>query len=157
MKIWQYNPSTALVATFADIATTRMRGLPLCNPGLAVEACGFRRDPNGHWSGVMLTPWSINLLCLPGQAEGWPETPAGGTCHWRYPSGDYEFIVAEEASLGSYHLCSLFSPALEFESQDAALMTALAAAEALFRPPLMVPDDARPATSSRRSFLGLKR
>ncbi|MCK6389556.1 MAG: [NiFe]-hydrogenase assembly chaperone HybE [Azonexus sp.] len=157
MKIWQDNPSTALVATFAGIAATRMHGLPICNPRLAVEACGFRRDPNGHWSGVMLTPWAINLLCLPGQAEGWPPVASGGTCQWRYPSGEYEFIVADEASLGPYHLCSLFSPALEFESQDAALMTALAAAEALFRAPLEAPQDATPVATSRRSFLGLGR
>lgn len=154
MKLWTTDPSPALIDTFSEIARTRMAGLPICNPALQVEAIGFRRMTEGHWAGLMITPWAVNLLCLPGRAEGWPALAAGGKHDWRFPSGDYEFIVADEASLGVYHLCSLFSPALEFASHEQARLTALASAHALFAEPLAVPVES--AAPSRRAFLGLR-
>lgn len=154
MKCWHEDPSPALTAAFGEIARTRMAGLPICNPALAVEAVGFRRTGEGHWAGVMVTPWAINLLCLPGN-DGWPALSACSTHEWRFPSGDYEFTVADEASLGNYHLCSLFSPAMEFESHEAARLVALAAVEGLFRAPIeAVEPAARP--QGRRAFLGLR-
>jgi len=132
-----------------------MHDVPICNRQLQVEAVGFQRTPDGHWAGVMITPWAINLLCLPGQLEGWPQLAACSKYDWHFPSGDYEFTVADEANLGAYHLCSLFSPALEFESHEAARLTALAAAHALFADPLVEPPAA--TTTSRRAFLGLGR
>jgi [NiFe] hydrogenase assembly HybE family chaperone len=100
----------------------------------------------------MITPWAINLLCLPGTAETWPALAACGKHGWRFPSGDYEFTVADEASLGPYHLYPLFSPALEFSSHEAARLTALAAVRALFGEPV---GEAPPvAATGRRTFLG---
>lgn|SRR5574343_293064 len=164
MKLWSDDPSAALTAVFADIAATRMLDVPICNAALQVEAVGFQRTPEGHWAGVMITPWAINLLCLPGAAHGWPATPACGKHVWRFASGDYEFTVAEEASLGIYHLCSLFSPAQEFPSHEQARLTALAVAHAVFAEQMAAPPEApagtaaesRPA-NSRRAFLGLGR
>lgn len=153
MKIWASDPSPELVAVFSDIAVTRMADVPICNACLQVEAVGFQRTAAGHWAGVMITPWAINLLCLPGQLDGWPALGACSKHDWRFPSGDYEFTVADEASLGNYHLCSLFSPALEFDSHEQARLTALAAAHALFAEPLSAPATAPAPT--RRAFLGL--
>lgn len=154
MKIWADDPSPVLVAVFSQIAATRMADVPICNANLQVEAVGFQRTAAGHWAGVMITPWAINLLCLPGQADGWPALAACSKHDWNFPSGAYEFTVADEASLGNYHLCSLFSPALEFASHEQARLTALAAAQALFAAPLAVP---APATApTRRAFLGLR-
>lgn len=153
MKIWARDPSPELVAVFSDIAATRMADVPICNARLQVEAVGFQRTPAGHWAGVMITPWAINLLCLPGQLDGWPALAACSKHDWRFPSGDYEFTVADEASLGNYHLCSLFSPALEFDSHEQARLTALAAAHALFAEPLSAP--ATKPAPTRRAFLGL--
>lgn len=153
MKLWTADPAPELVAVFEEIARTRMADVPICNPAVQVEALGFSRTPAGHWAGAMLTPWALNLLCLPGQIEGWPTLPACSKFDWHFPSGDYEFTVAEEASLGIYHLCSLFSPVFEFETHEQARLTALAAAHALFAAP-MVPVEPAPAPS-RRAFLGL--
>lgn len=158
MKVWTSDPSSELVAVFADIAQTRMHDVPICNPALRVEAVGFQRTPQGHWAGVMITPWAINLLCLPGLADGWPMLPACSKHDWRFPSGEYEFTVADEQRIGNYHLCSLFSPALEFPTQEQARLTALAVTHALHAEPLAAPaaDSARPA-AGRRAFLGLGR
>jgi [NiFe] hydrogenase assembly HybE family chaperone len=155
MKIWSKNPAPELEAVFSEIARTRMADVPICNSQLQVEAVGFERRSDGHWAGAMITPWAINLLSLPGQVEGWPALAACSKHDWHFPSGDYEFTVAEEESIGIYHLCSLFSPALEFESHEAARLTALAAIQALFAEPLVAPPAAR--ATSRRDFLGLGR
>ncbi len=56
------DPSARLVAAF-EAAAVRMRGLPIVNPALAVEAVGFA-PWEGHWLGVMVTPWFINLTLL---------------------------------------------------------------------------------------------
>lgn len=155
MKVWASDPSAALGAAFDLIARTRMHDVPICNRRLQVEALGFQRTAAGHWAGAMITPWAVNLLCLPGHAESWPALAACSKHDWEFPSGLYEFTVAEEASLGNYHLCSLFSPALEFDSHEAARLTALAAVQALFSPAMAEPPAAR--QSSRRAFLGLGR
>lgn len=152
---WQDDPSPALRATFEDIARTRMAGLPIVNPRLEVEPVGFARGADGHWTGIMLTPWAINLLRLPGAAADWPAVPAGGRCDWQFSSGNYEFTVAEEERLGVYHLCSLFSPVQEFESHEAARLTAEAALAALDPPPA-APSPEAPAQPSRRAFFGLR-
>ena len=154
MKRWHDDPSAELVRVFGQIARTRMAGLAICNPQLAVEAVGFRATAAGHWAGALVTPWAINLLCLPGAAGDWPAVAAGGKHDWDFPSGRYEFIVADEAALGVYHLCSLFSPALEFAGHEPARLTAQAAVEALFADAPAVPPAAVP---SRRAFLGLGR
>jgi [NiFe] hydrogenase assembly HybE family chaperone len=155
VSFWTTDPSPALVAAFDVIARTRMHDVPICNRNLQVDAIGFQRTPDGHWAGVMITPWAINLLCLPGQVEGWPALAACSKHDWHFPSGDYEFTVAEEDSIGIYHLCSLFSPALEFDSHEAARLTALAAAHALLAEPMTAP--AAGKATSRRAFLGLGR
>lgn len=161
MSGWPADPSGDLERVFAGIAATRMADVPICNPQLRVEAIGFRQRPDGHWAGLMITPWGINLLCLPGATEPWPTRSSSGKFRWRFPSGEYEFTVAEEAQLGDYHLCSLFSPALEFPDHQQARLTALAVAHALFSEPIAEPADASPAESSRpasrRAFLGLGR
>ena len=167
MKIWHDDPSTALQDVFGDIAATRMADLPIVNRALSVEAIGFRRYSDRHWIGALVTPWAINLLRLPGATAGWPSASGGAGVDWRFPSGDYSFLVAEEARLGVYHLCSLFSPVLEFESMEAACATALAALLALLRPPMTLPEalpealpeDAAPAAepSRRRWLLGRAR
>jgi [NiFe] hydrogenase assembly HybE family chaperone len=160
---WQNDPTAAVNAVFADVAATRMAGLPLNNPALSVEALGFRRlaaEQGAHWLGVLIAPWAINLLILPGSAA-WPAAGGDRKCAWQFASGRYEFTAAEQAGIGAYQLCSLYSPAFEFASQDDARATALAVLAALFlSPDGSVPHAAaaiaaeRPA---RRSFLGLGR
>lgn len=156
MRPWPTDPSPALETVFRAVAAGPMADVPLCNAALTVEAVAFQRGPDGHWIGALVTPWAINLLRLPAEAATWPVVAAGGKHDWRLPSGDYEFTVAEEASLGTYHLCSLFSPAQEFDSHEAARLAALAAVEALLQAPLAAPPAVPAPAPSRRAFLGLR-
>ena len=126
------DPSPRLVAAF-EAAAARMRGLPIVNPALAVEAVGFA-PWEGHWLGVMVTPWFINLALLPREPAKWQPLPQGTKRKYAFPAGVYEFIGADDPAIGEYQLCSLFSPVLEFENQDTARLVAKLAREALFDP-----------------------
>ena len=156
MRVWEVDPSRELEAHFQMVADTRMAGLPILNPALQVQAIGFRRMAAGHWVGAMLTPWSLNLLCLPGQTEGWPTDSPGAKLDWHFASGDYEFTVTDDPQLGTFHLCSLFSPMSEFDSHEQARLTAEAAMATLDAPQALPHSkQAAEVPPSRRRFLGL--
>jgi [NiFe] hydrogenase assembly HybE family chaperone len=124
------DPSPRLVNAFRAVAT-RMDGLSFVNPALAVEAVGFA-PWQGHWLGVMLTPWFMNLTLAPRDLSIWHSLKQGGKRRYRFPAGDYDFIGAQDDLAGEYQLCSLFSPVLEFEDQETARLVAQLAREALF-------------------------
>jgi [NiFe] hydrogenase assembly HybE family chaperone len=151
---WTENPANTLNAVFTAVAQS---GMPMANPALDVEAFGFEQGDDGHWTGVLITPWAINLLRLPGTAQPWPESPPGEAFVWSFPSGDYPFFPAAQATVGAYHFCSLFSPAFEFDSQTLARQTAHAVLVALFKPPIKAVQAPPPASEpvSRRAFLRL--
>ncbi|MEJ2592737.1 MAG: [NiFe]-hydrogenase assembly chaperone HybE [Candidatus Thiodiazotropha sp.] len=119
-----------LEQSYRRIQRERMRDLPFLNPALRVKAVGFR-----HWQGrclgVLITPWFMNLMLLPCEGDEWQELQIGDKQRHLLPSGSYEFIVGEEAGIGRYQMCSLFSPMFEFADQETAEATALAAMEAL--------------------------
>lgn len=140
-----------LEIAFDRIARTRMAGLPFLNPRLHVEAVGFR-EWEGQWLGVLVTPWSINLVLLPASGP-WPRLSTGAERFVDLPAGRFRFIAGFDAALGEYHACSLFSPALEFADQEAARATALAALRALQDPAGAEHGAPRCAPLSRRDFL----
>ncbi len=123
-----------LEAAFRKIERERMSGVPILNPALRVAATGMRPF-SGAWLSVLVTPWFINLMLLPGSEEdasAWSRVPAGTKLKRQLPAGAFEFICGAEDGIGPYQMCSLFSPVLEFENQDAAMAAAEAALAALF-------------------------
>ena len=135
----------ALEALFRHIAATRMAGVPVLNPALDVAARGFASDgASGLW-GVLLTPWFMNLVVLPGpQAE---PLAVGATRRRVLGPEAFDFIGAHEDGFGPYEACSLFSPMHEFRDQAAALATADEVLK-LLRPVRVLP-----AEPARRRFL----
>ena len=115
---------------YRSIERERMRDLPFLNPALHVKAIGFRQW-QGRCLGVLITPWCMNLMLLPCEGDEWQTLQIGDKQRHLLPSGSYEFIVGEEAGIGRYQMCSLFSPMFEFADQETAEATALAAMEAL--------------------------
>lgn len=101
------------------------------NAALQVEAVGFRRHGESL-VGVLVTPWFMNLLLLPGGGEDWSPAAPGTVQHVRMPSGTYEFLQARRPVLGEYKLCTLFSPMDEFSSQGQAVAVAETVMRALF-------------------------
>lgn len=140
-----------LQAVFAHIHHARMAGLPIVHPGLSVAVVGARHWQQ-DWAGVLVTPWCMNLVLIPGPGSDLqPGTP--GSKQWvALPAGEFELIASEERGIGPFGACSLFSPMQAFVDQAAALATAEAVMQQLFEPP-PAPEPAAPASVSRRALL----
>lgn len=124
------DPSPRLVDAFRA-AAARMDGLAFVNPALVVEAVGFA-PWQGHWLGVLVTPWFMNLILAPRDAAQWPSLTSGDKRSYPFPAGTYDFIGAQDDIAGEYRMCSLFSPLLQFDDQETARRVAVLAREALF-------------------------
>ncbi|WP_299629227.1 [NiFe]-hydrogenase assembly chaperone HybE [uncultured Tateyamaria sp.] len=120
-----------LVADFREIWHSKMRDVPMVNKLLTVEAVGFR-IVDGRPLGVLISPWFMNLIQLPGEDEDWTDLVAGEKELVAFPSGEYEFIHNTREQIGGYKACSLFSPMGEFKSQMQAQEVAAAVMVALF-------------------------
>ncbi len=151
----------ALEQVFLQIAATRMRDMPLCNPALRVVAYGFRTWRNDT-VGILITPWCMNLICLPGPNSPWQPAFSGSPHSLPLPSGEYDFLGAEEDAIGTYLSSSLFSPMFEFADMAQAKAVAdavLAEVFAVAEPQVpVVPADGLTAKLeqplSRRGFFG---
>ena len=123
------DPSQRLNAAFAEVAQ-RMAGLGFVNPALQVEAVAF--EPwQGHWLGVMVTPWFMNLVLLPHDRTQWQTLPVRAKRKLQFPAGVFEFIGADDPVIGEHQTCSLFSPMHDFQDHAAARLVARLAREAL--------------------------
>lgn len=120
-----------LEAVFNDIAATRMAGLPICNPALRVQAVGFRAWQE-HWAGVLITPWTISLVLMPGDKVLFRALGADEKMTWTFPSGNYEFMGLHDPALGACHICSLISPVAGIERHEDAVSVAEQVLTALF-------------------------
>lgn len=142
------DPGPTLERVFGNIHQHRMRDVPLCNHALRVEAVGFRRTDDG-WLGVLVTPWSMNVLLLPARGAHWTHMLLGAKRWQSLPSGTYEVFGSTEEGVGEYHYFSLFSPMAGFASQDEARSTAAAALGLLVDPHTVEKIDALAAKESR--------
>jgi [NiFe] hydrogenase assembly HybE family chaperone len=122
-----------LEAVFDDIAQTRMAGLPICNPALRVQVVGLR-EWQGRMVGVLVTPWTISLVLMPGADAPLATLGPEEKITWEFPSGKYVFMGLNEPALGTCQTCSLISPLIDFQSQDDAVTVARQVMEALFVP-----------------------
>ena len=143
---------------FKQIHATRIQGLPFLHQSLQVKAFGFEPYAQGYL-GVLLTPWFMNLIVV---ADALVAAKVGSKQTVQLPAGAYDFIVNYEEPLGFYWSCSLFSPVLEFENQQAAEQTAQYALLAVLQaeaPEASVPPPAKPLAErlqqplSRRAWL----
>lgn len=115
---------------FNKIYRERMQDVPVINTRIEVAVVGLQ-----HWQDsilcIMITPWFMNIMLLPGEAENWDDMRETSSTTHTFPSGRYEFLVGYEDDIGKYQMCSLFSPMFEFADHNAAIETAQAAILAL--------------------------
>ena len=114
-------------------AAERMQELPLYNERLAVEAVGFRQWQE-RTIGVLVTPWFMNLMLLPGDADDWNEYPVGSITEWKLPSGTYEFRTCRLAEAGTHLGLTLFTTLEHVPDQDTARALAEEVLARLFDP-----------------------
>lgn len=110
--------SKSLVDRYRVIHTERMQGLPIVNNALDVEGVGFCPFEE-HQIGVLITPWFINLVLLPGTDIG-SKLEQGSKSTLKFPSGPIEFTTARDEVLGTYLTAVLFRSAAEFPNQETA-------------------------------------
>jgi [NiFe] hydrogenase assembly HybE family chaperone len=160
-RIHQHNPAEAVEAAFTRIERDHMVDVPILNPALSVQAIDFQRW-QGHWLGIVVTPWCMSMLLLPGSTENWISTGENKRRFVRFPAGDFAFLGSAEVELGEYQSCSLFSPMGKFSSQSEATMTARASLIGLLT--VAKPSQTAPKTTkkseepslARRRFLTLR-
>ena len=127
------DPTDAVERTFFRVLRERMHDVPILNPALNVEAVDFQRWQR-HWLGVLVTPWCMSLLLLPGSADDWVLAGDNQRRFLKFPAGDFAFLDSHEDDLGTFQTCSLFSPMGSFSSQAQATQTARASLLALMAP-----------------------
>jgi [NiFe] hydrogenase assembly HybE family chaperone len=86
-------------------------------------AIGMRRLDE-HEFGVLLTPWFMNLVLLPG-SDRWDGRPQGSTCAIELPGGEVEFIVSHDGHLGTTLSAVLFRSVSDFPDQAMARAVAV--------------------------------
>jgi len=159
-RIHDRSPADAVEEAFFRIQQEQMADVPILNPALGVEAVDFQRW-QGHWLGIVITPWCMSILLLPGSAANWVSTGDNKRRFVKFPAGDFAFLGSVEPELGEYQSCSLFSPMDKFTSQQDATMTARASLIGLLSEP---PAPAKPGETkaadkpalSRRRFFAMR-
>ncbi|AWV02904.1 [NiFe]-hydrogenase assembly, chaperone, HybE [Burkholderia sp. JP2-270] len=122
----------ALVAHFTTVAATTMRGMPVVHPALRVQAVDFGPFPScgdagGDVLGILVAPWFMNLVWLPGGTDtGHPCPPPGRLATRRVGAVEFDWIGAHAPQVGAHACCSLFSPMFDFADQTSAVATARA-------------------------------
>ena len=126
--------SALLERVFQRIYETSMADVPICNSALKVETIAYGMFET-EWIGVLVTPWCMNIMMLPGdETEGWDEIRTGLKFNHILPAGQFEFITGKDDELGPYRMCSLFSPMFQFSDHSSAMQTAAISLQTLMDP-----------------------
>ena len=100
-----------------------MLGLPAYNAALDVEAVGFEIR-HGRFSGVLITPWCMNLVVLPGPDDDWQGLPSGTAVELEFPMGRYTCMVSRPDQIPAHLSLPLFTSVQAFDNQDTARQVA---------------------------------
>lgn len=93
------------------------------NPLLKYTSVSFCRY-RGDWLGVLITPWLMDLVLLPGGGELWGDIPAGQRRYVDLPQGTVAFSAAESPELGSYQHAPLVASVATLPDMSAAISLA---------------------------------
>jgi [NiFe] hydrogenase assembly HybE family chaperone len=147
------NPAKRIEEAFSRVQRERMADVPILNTALSVEAVDFQRW-QGHWLGMLVTPWFLSILLLPGKSEDWESIGHNRRRSIRFPAGEVTFVGNEDVGLGEFLSCSLFSPMDQFTRQDEAVITARASLSTLLQgdAPEVAAKSEAPVSSARRRF-----
>ncbi len=99
-RIHQSSPADAVEEAFFRIQREQMADVPILNPALSVAAVDFQRW-QGHWLGIVVTPWCMSALLVPGSTEtGFPPARTGAASS-SFPPAISPFSAAPKRSWAS--------------------------------------------------------
>ena len=130
-----------------------MQGLPILNTRLDVRAVDFC-EFDGHAVGVMITPWFMNLMLLPGTAQ-WSDFPQGSVASFEFPGSKIEFTVSHDEEIGTLLSAVLFSSVADFPDQETAAAVASEVLLQLLEPATETAQERAQVISRRELFAGL--
>jgi [NiFe] hydrogenase assembly HybE family chaperone len=134
------------------------------NSLLNCTGVGFARC-QGDWLGVVITPWCMDLVLLPGGGTLWGDIPAGQRRYVELPLGAVAFTAAEDPQLGHYQHAPLVATVASLPDMATATRLANQAMRGICGdgvpatvPPSELSDasadsTSAPETHSRRGFL----
>lgn len=122
MAIWRQDPTEKIESAFRRIERDCFADIDFCNRALEVAAVGFALREHG-WSGIVITPWFLNLMILPG-TEDWERLPVGQRRRIELPAGRFEVRGGEDEQLGEYLYCPMISSMSVFANQAEAVEVA---------------------------------
>ncbi|MCX7176453.1 MAG: [NiFe]-hydrogenase assembly chaperone HybE [Proteobacteria bacterium] len=154
------DPSRLVEAAFQRICVEHMSDVPIVNPALRVQALDFALWQE-NWLGVLITPWCINLMLLPGPNGHWKSVSGNHRLFHSFPSGNYAFLGGKEAEIGEYQSCSLISEMSQFAEHESACAVAREVIKNMLKAPDPVPEALKkeqdcktePSLSKRRFLL----
>ncbi len=145
-----------MVERFEKIGELNMRGLPVYNESLQVEAIGFQ-DYGEEYLGVLVTPWFMNVILLPQDKATMDYSLVASPTDETLPAGTWQFMFGGDDVVGLYKSLSLHSPMFAFNTQELARIEARRRLTSLLTPPAPVTEGVNqhraPANHSRRAFL----
>lgn len=103
------NPRPLVEAAFTRVAEQSMHDLSFLHPTMPVHASEFSLF-DGQWVGVVITPWMLSAIILPGPEQYWPHRVVGDKVGLILPYGEMTYTVGELDGLTQYVACSLMSP-----------------------------------------------
>ncbi|MCP4993198.1 MAG: [NiFe]-hydrogenase assembly chaperone HybE [Gammaproteobacteria bacterium] len=122
--------TSSLEDVFTQIQHNQMKGIPILNQALKVEAVGFQPWGN-RCVGILITPWFMNLMLLPCEGDDWDEQKVGSKLSQKFPARAYEMTVNEFDGIGRCLTYPLHSPMNEFDTHPVAVAVAEAFMEVL--------------------------
>ena len=93
------------------------------NSLLSCTSVGFTRC-QGDWLGVVITPWFMDLVLLPGGGNLWGDIPAGQRRYVELPQRTVAFTAAEDDRLGAYQHAPLVATVASLPDMAAAVALA---------------------------------
>ena len=122
--------SADVQSAFQAIYDNSLKGLPIENPVLDVEAVCFT-EHDGRIVGIITTPWLMTLLVFPRNDEDWSDVKVGTKKEFNFPAREYECLANEIDGIGMYFGFAIYSPMHEFEHHPHAVASAEAFMEVL--------------------------
>lgn len=104
-------------AIFTRIQNEQMKGVPILNYAIQVEAVGFQ-EWQGCCVGVLITPWFMNLMLFPGPGEAWEELAVGTKQRHEFPAGSHELTINEFDQISRCQSYPIHSPMHAFVTHE---------------------------------------
>jgi len=122
-----------LLKAYRNHVQLRMCELPMYNAALRVETVGFEAF-HGRPCGVLITPWCMNLVLLPGMDDDWSGVATGKSVKVCFPAGDYHFTLSVPDGIDAHLSLPLFTTVQAIPDQATACAIAAEVLQRLHSP-----------------------